>query len=66
MLVNGVTTNAEIWYNLSENEIKEFENLDKLFFKKLLDVPRSPRSEVYYLEFGDLPIRVTIKARRLI
>ena len=65
MLVNGVTTNAEIWYNLSENEIKEFENLDKLFFKKLLDVPRSTPSEAYYLEFGVLPIGVTIKARRL-
>ena len=61
VLVNGTITNAEIWYNLSENEVKEFENLDKLFFRKLLEVPRSTPSESFYLEFGVLPIGVIIK-----
>ena len=65
VLVNGTITNAEIWYNLSENEVKEFENLDKLFFRKLLEVPRSTPSESFYLEFGVLPIGVIIKARRI-
>ena len=65
MLVNGTITNAEIWYNLSENEVKEFENLDRLFFRKLLEVPRSTPSESFYLEFGVLPIGVIIKARRI-
>jgi hypothetical protein len=32
LLINGTITNAEIWYNLSESEVQEFENLDKLFF----------------------------------
>ena len=32
LLRNGTITNAEIWYNLSESEVQEFENLDKLFF----------------------------------
>ena len=61
VLVNGTITNAEIWYNLSENEVKEFENLDRLFFRKLLEVPRSTPSESFYLEFGVLPIGVIIK-----
>ena len=47
MLVNGTTTNAEIWYNLSESDIEEFENLDKLFFRRLLEVPKSTPIESF-------------------
>ena len=35
MLINGTMTNAEVRYNFSDSEVREFENLDKLFFKKL-------------------------------
>ena len=34
MLINGTLTNAEVWYNLTTSEIKEFEDLDKLFYTK--------------------------------
>ena len=36
MLMHGMLTNVEIWYNLSKSEIEKFENIDKLFFRKLL------------------------------
>ena len=65
ILINGITTNAEIWYNFSESDEQEFENLDKLFFKRLLRVPRSTPTEAYFLEMGAIPISITIKARRL-
>ena len=65
MLVNGVTTNAEIWYNLSESDIQEFENLDKLFIRKLLQVPKSTPVEALFLETGAIPMGVIIQARRL-
>ena len=29
IFLNGILTNAEIWYSLTENEIQEFESLDK-------------------------------------
>ena len=35
MLINGITTNAEIWYNFTQNEVQEFENLDKLFLRRI-------------------------------
>ena len=54
MLINGRITNAEVWYNFSDSEVREFENLDKLFFKKLLGVPNSTPGEAYCLEFGVL------------
>ena len=65
MLINGVTTNAEIWYNFSESDSQEFENLDKLFFRRLLKVPQSTPTEAFYLEMGAVPIGIIIKARRL-
>ena len=65
MLINGVMTNAEVWYNFSKIEIQEFENLDKLFFGKLLGVPKSTPSEAYYLELGVIPITAILKGRRV-
>ena len=60
MLVNGILTNTKVWYNLNKNEVEEFESLDKLFFRKLLEVPLTTPGEL-----GALPISVVIKARRI-
>ena len=65
MLINGFMTNSEVWYNFSRGEIQEFENVDKLFFAKLMGVPRSTPTEAYYLELGVLPISAIIKGRRV-
>ena len=65
MLINGIMTNAEIWYNFSKNEIEEFESLDMLFFRRLLEVPITTPNEAYYLELGVLPVHAIVKARRI-
>ena len=65
MLINGTLTNAEIWYNLSKSEVEEFEALDRLFFRRLMEVPATTPCEAYYLEFGVLPIGALLKARRI-
>ena len=64
MLINGILTNAEVWYNFSSNEIQEFEQLDQLYFAELLGVPKTTPCEAYYLELGVLPIPAIIKGRR--
>ena len=65
MLINGMLTNAEIWYNFSETEVKEFEHLDHLFFRRLFRVPKSTPTEAFYLETGAVPIGIILKKRRL-
>ena len=65
ILVNGVTTNTEVWHNISESEIAEFENLDKLFFQRLLSVPKSTPTESFFLELGAIPMGIIIKSRRV-
>ena len=65
MLINGILTNAEIWYNVNKTEIEEFESLDRLFFRRLMEVPVTTPTEAYYLECGVLPIHAIVKARRI-
>ena len=65
MLINGVLTNAEIWYNLQKSEIKELEDLDKILLRKLLGAPVSTPGEPFFLELGILPINIIIKPRRI-
>ena len=65
LLINGIMTNAEIWYNVSKSEIEDFEALDRLFFRRLFEVPSSTPKEAYYLELGVLPINILLKARRI-
>ena len=65
MLINGITTNAEIWYNFTQNEVQEFENLDKLFLRRILRVPKSTPTESFYLETGAIPVGIIIQSRRL-
>jgi hypothetical protein len=61
--MNCILTNVEVWYNLTPNEIIELEDLDKVFLRKVLDVPGSTHSEAFYSELGILP--TIIKARSL-
>ena len=65
MLINGTLTNAEIWYNLSESDIKKFEYLDRLFFRRLFNVPETTPREAFYLEMGVVPINILLKGRRV-
>ena len=65
MLVNGILTNSETWYNLLKTEVKELEEVDKLFLRKILTVPESTPGEAFFLELGILPFNVIIKARRI-
>ena len=65
MFINGVITNAEIWYSLTKEEIKELEDMDKSLLRRILKVPFSTPGEAYHLELGVIPIGVIIKARRI-
>ena len=64
MFLNGILTNAEIWYSFNKEEIKEFEDLDLTLLRKIMHVPFSTPSEAFFLELGIFPIGVIVKARR--
>ena len=65
ILVNGILTNSEVWYNLTKNEIKQLEDVDKLLLRQVFSVPSSCPIEALYLELGCMPLEFIIKTRRI-
>ena len=65
ILVNGMLTNAEVFYNFTLKETEEFEKVDRLFFQKVLSVPVSTPKIAVYLEFGAMPLSLVLQVRRL-
>ena len=65
LFINGILTNAEIWYGLSDAELKPLENLDVLLLRKIFNTQISVPTESLYLELGCLDIKTIIKARRI-
>ena len=65
MLVNGLLTNSEVWYGLTDKEVTKLEEVDRLFMRQVLQVASTCPIEALYLEMGCVPIGNVIKARRL-
>ena len=65
MLVNGILTNAEAWYGLTDSEIELLEQVDEQFLRIFLEVGKGCPKEMLYLETGTIPLRFTIYKRRL-
>ena len=63
MLLNGILTNSEIWYNLKQTEIEEFEELDRCLLRKIFGTKISCPKEALHLESGTLSIGTLIKSK---
>ena len=64
MFLNAILTNAEVWYNLTNSDIEELEELDRCLLRKFLGTKMSCPKEALFLETGALPIGVLIKSKR--
>ena len=65
LLINGILFNSETWYGVNSNHIKEFESVDRLLLRKVLDTPFSTPNEALYLEMGVVPLKYILQGRRL-
>ena len=65
MLVNGTLFNSEVWYGLTQYNIAELEDVDKVLLRRVLGTPISTPIESLYLEMGCIPFRFVIMGRRL-
>ena len=66
LLLNGILTNCDSWYGLTESEILDLESLDLAFFRMLFEVPQTVPTVSLFLETGSYSIRTIIKVRRVI
>ena len=58
-------TNCEVWNTITQNEISQLEEVDKLLLRKILNVATSCPIEALYLELGCVPLRYIIQSRRV-
>ena len=65
MFLSGILTNAEIWYNLKQSKIEEFEELDRSLLRKIFGTKISCPKEALHLESGTISVGTYIKARRI-
>ena len=65
MLVNGMLTNSEVWYGVTNDELKHLEMVDEYLIRKILNCHSKTSIELIYLETGIIPIRYLLKARRI-
>ena len=65
MFINGPLTNAEVWYGLETNDLKELEDLDRQMIRTAFQCPSTTPVEACHLELGILPISLTVKERRV-
>ena len=66
LLISGTIFNSDIWYNLTDREIKEIGSLDSIFFSRLFGSAKTTSKESFYLETGELDIETEIKSRRIL
>ena len=65
ILVSKLVSSSEIWYNVTKQEYQKLENIDEMFFRRLLNVPVSVPKEGIYLEVGKISVKYIIKMRRM-
>ena len=66
MFLNGILFNSEAWQNISEEEMKMFEDVDNHLLRKLMGAHSKTSIAFLHLETGSLPIRFVIANRRLV
>ena len=66
LFLNGILTNLEVSYGLTDTELEQLEKTDETLLRMILECPCTVPKEMLYLEMGATPIRHIVMARRLI
>ena len=61
MLLNGMLFNSEVWYNVTEDEVKKLSEVDEFLLRKILNLPSTTPKEALYLETGCIPLKLCLQ-----
>lgn len=64
LLVSVLTSQCEIWYNLTKKEIQCLESIDKQLLCKLFQTSKKISASMMMLELGVYPLRYTLIMKR--
>ena len=65
MLENGILTNAEVWYPISDSQIGILENVDLMLIRKLVNVHSKTAKEAFFFKISLLPLKFVCMKKRL-
>jgi hypothetical protein len=65
-LISSMLSCCEVWYNLTEWELRKLERADEKLLRNILNCSSQVSSEILSLELGLLPVRFIIKLRRIL
>jgi hypothetical protein len=65
MLLNGILTNVEIWYLITDPQIEVLEDIDLMLIRKIVKGHAKAAKEAFFIETGLLPIRFVCMKRRV-
>ena len=66
ILLNSMLCSSEVLYGITKKHIEKLEQVDRIFFRRLFQVPSSTAIEAFYLETSSIPIRFILIGRRLL
>ena len=55
MMLNGMLFNSEVWYNITEDEVKTVSEVDEFLLGKILNLPSKTPKDALDLETGCIP-----------
>ena len=65
MLLSSMLCNSEVLYGITKSHIERLEQVDRIFFRRLFQVPNCTAIEAFYLETSTISIRHLLMGRRL-
>ena len=65
MLLSVLLFNSETWLRLNKADLNRLEGVDRMFLRRVFQVPTSTPTAALYLETGCLPINVLMKVKRI-
>ena len=66
ILLSSMLCSSEALYGITHSHIEKLEQVDRMFFRKLFQVPNGTAIEAFYLETSSIPIRYILIGRRLL
>ena len=66
ILISSMLGSSEVLYGLTNSHIEKLEQVDRIFFRRLFQVPNCTTIEAFYLETSAVPVRFILMSRRLL
>ena len=65
ILLSSMLCNVEVLYGITQAHVEKLEQADRIFFRRLFEVPNCTAIEAFYLETSTIPVRFLLIKKRL-